>query len=976
MKSERWQQIEECFHIALALGGEARAAYLKTLDAEDSALRREVERLIAAEERADAFLVKPAMEVMAREVAATVKRSLIGRSLGHFSIQSLLGKGGMGEVYKTYDTKLDRIVALKILPPEIATDRGRMRRFLREAKAAAALNHPNIATVYETGEADGLCFIVMEYVEGQTLRQRMKREPLPILEVLDVAIQTASALAATHKADIVHRDIKPENIMLRPDGYVKILDFGLAKLTQANQSEAFDSATDSSTLAGTSTPLGLVMGTPGYMSPEQACGREVDSRSDIFSLGAALYALIAGQSPFASPTPAETIGAILHYEPPGLTTCRPDIPPEFEQIVARALRKRPEDRYQSAAELAQELQALKQRMQSSKTFADSQPGFLGRRTPAVKPLRTVWRRRNKMVALAVLALVLVTATGYLVFRQWNRQAPDKGILKRPAFLTVEPLVGPAGNVSRAAISPDGRYIAYAEEQSGKQRLMLKDLSSDSPQNLVEPDEVNYDGITFSVDGQYIYYTQRRDNRLTGVLNRVHRVELFKKELPVKGIDTEVTFSPDGKRIAFGRGTEGESCLIVANQDGSEETTLATHKLTDYFCLKGLSWSPDGTKIACSCGSDENLVSVVLVDVSAGTETVIDGTRWQNINGMAWLDQDRGLIVAATAKGAANSQLFYLPYPQGEVQQLTADTNEYSGVTLTKKADRLLTTIIPAKSYSTIWVGTAEGEIKSTLMTEPYNDMSWTPDGRIIASQADKDGLNLIMMDAHGENRRQLTFGPGDRSRGRVTQDGRYVVYVSREKGSYNIWRLDLNDLSTVQLTYGEGEYAPSLTPDGQWVFYWSDTKDLRTHQDKRRVWRVALSGGEAKPFIEEHSWKPAVSPNGEYVACYYLDKKANREKAAVIPITGGKPIHMFDVPEKSIVRWLPDSKALSYYDTGDGSTNLWMQSLDGTPPKQLRHFGASSERARIRFFDWATDGSKQLALLRESPLSLMVLRRD
>jgi eukaryotic-like serine/threonine-protein kinase len=983
MKPERWPQIEELYHAALALPREDRAIYLEAAAGEDETLRQEVERLIAADERADEFLIRPAMEVVAKRMAADKKRSLIGQSLGHFSILSLLGAGGMGEVYQTQDTRLERLVALKILPAEVAADRDRMRRFVGEAKAAAALNHPNVATVYEIGEADGFCFIAMEYIEGQTLRQRMTGAAMEVNEALEVAIQTSSALAAAHQAGIVHRDIKPENIMLRQDGYVKVLDFGLAKLTERRPSRA-SALTDSepSSEAGSSTPLGVVMGTPFYMSPEQARGEEVDGRSDIFSLGTALYAMIAGRSPFASPTIVETFAAILRHEPPGLATYRPDIPSEFEKIVARALRKRPEERYQTAAELCHDLQSLKQRMASKAPFEQSLPWFHRRKARAAGALRAGWQRQHTIVGLAVLALIFAAATGYPLYNRWSRNQVDsartEATRKPPAFQTEEPLVPTAGNIVLAAISRDGKYIAYAEELSGKQRLMLKESGTEAPEVLVKAEKVSYDGVTLSPDGQYVYYVQRRENMPTGVLSRAHTVELLKQELPIPGIDSEVTFSPDGKRIAFGREQEGETHLIVANADGSEEKKLATHKLTDYFALKGLAWSPDGKEIACSSVSDENLVTVVVVQVSDGKERGLPAARWKNLKGMAWLADGRGLIVVATTDQASNSQLFYLPYASGEVQQLTTDENEYNGVSLAVTPERLLTTITPTKRYSTIWVGPANGEKDPSPlpMTEPYNDMSWTPDGRIIASQNDKDGLNLMMMDASGENRRQLTSGPGQRYRGRVSSDGRYLVYVSNEKGTVNIWRMDLNDSTTMQLTSGKGEYAPSLTPDGQWVFYWSDAGDPRDSTDKRRVWRVPLGGGEAKPFTQVRSWKPVVSPDGKNVACYYFDKKSNRDKVAVIPISGGQPIWLFEVPEKSIIQWLPDSKALSYCDIGEGALNIWMQPLDSNPPKRLTHFEASSERAKIRFFDWALDGSKQIALLRESPRSFMVLRRD
>ena len=281
------------------------------------------------------------------------------QQFGRYRICSALGAGGMGEVYLAEDVELERLVALKVLPAEIARDKERMRRFVQEAKTASALNHPNILTIYEIGKADGLHFIVSEYVEGKTLRERLSRENLPVSETLEIAVQIAAALERAHASGIVHRDIKPENLMIRADDYVKVLDFGLAKLTE-DKSALLD--TEGETLAQVNTAAGMILGTVAYMSPEQARGQKVDTRSDIFSFGVCLYEMLAGFNPFKAETTVDVLAAVLHREPLPLSGLKPEIPVELSRIVAKALRKNRHERYQSTKNLWRDLKQLQQQM--------------------------------------------------------------------------------------------------------------------------------------------------------------------------------------------------------------------------------------------------------------------------------------------------------------------------------------------------------------------------------------------------------------------------------------------------------------------------------------------------------------------------------------------------------------------------------------------------------------------------------------
>lgn len=373
MNSARWKQIEEIFHAALALPPAARADFVRESCAGDAEVQRAVEALLAADEASGEFIEKPALEMAAEAIAEAQPQPPTPPTtqLGAYQLLDLLGRGGMGEVHLAFDTRLNRKVAIKLLPQECTTDADRVRRFAQEARAASALNHPNILTIYDIGEAAGTHYIVTEYVEGETLRQRMTAAPhqqLSLTEVLAIAMQLCEALAAAHDAGIIHRDIKPDNVMVRRDGYVKVLDFGLAKLLQKDEGEGMKDELEttphpSPLIPHPSTALGLVMGTPRYMSPEQARGEKVDARTDIFSLGVMLYEMSAGQTPFTGTTPGEMIAAILRDEPLPLTQLLPNVPPEVERILRQTLRKDRAVRYQTAREIFGDLQQLKKHLE-------------------------------------------------------------------------------------------------------------------------------------------------------------------------------------------------------------------------------------------------------------------------------------------------------------------------------------------------------------------------------------------------------------------------------------------------------------------------------------------------------------------------------------------------------------------------------------------------------------------------------------
>src|SRR5213592_4765285 len=356
MKPERWQQIKDLFQSAVERPPQERTAFLEEACHGDERLRREVESLIACDERAENFIESPALEVALELLTNDRAGAMVGESIGHYRIESLIGAGGMGEFYLARDERLGRKVALKLLPERLTADETQLSRFKTEARAASALNHPNILTVYEISVEGNRHFIATEFIEGITLRASLARGRMNLQDALEIAVQVSSALAAAHEIGVVHRDIKPENIMLRPDGYAKVLDFGIAKLTE--QQPRSDSHEVGTTTLLQTAP-GLVLGTARYMSPEQTRGQTLDTRSDIWSLGVVVYEMVGGIPPFSGATPSDYIASILKSEPPPLSAVLPDVPVKLQLIVRKALRKNRDERYQTIKEMLIDLRDLK-----------------------------------------------------------------------------------------------------------------------------------------------------------------------------------------------------------------------------------------------------------------------------------------------------------------------------------------------------------------------------------------------------------------------------------------------------------------------------------------------------------------------------------------------------------------------------------------------------------------------------------------
>ena len=922
-----------------------------------------------------------------------------GTRLGRYELRSPLGAGGMGEVYLAQDTQLERVVALKVLPANVAGDVGRVRRFTQEAKAASALNHPHILTIFEVGHTDAIHFIATEFIDGETLRQRMKSQTLTLSGVLNIVAQVADALSAAHEVGIVHRDIKPENIMIRRrDGYVKVLDFGLAKLTDP---PAATVDTEAPTRALIATDPGVVMGTVQYMSPEQARGLTVDARTDIFSLGVVLYEMVAGCTPFEGQTRSDVIASILDREPPPLARYSREVPETLEWIVTKALRKDREERYQRAKELLTDLRSLKQRLEFAAEQERSVPpasrsesttttivgqasiemveGQELQTTKAAGPttsaeyLVSEVRRHKRGVILALIASVLVVAGVVLGLKYIGRNQPATktepfGKIKLTRLTTT----GKARLF--AAISPDGKYVAYVMGDPGQQSIWLRHIATGSDQEIVPSTGVIYCCTFFSPDGSYIYYAKATTN----APSVIYQVPVLggTPRVIIEDVDTPPTFSPDGKRFAFIRGyvNEGIAALIVANVDGTGEQKLATYDITNFFIRNNTmmpAWSPDGEIIVIRVPvSDAGGIYYRILAVRAkdGTATPLSPQKWSSLGQFAWLADGTGLIFTASDEAPGSpQQIWYISYPNGEARKITNDINQYFGLSLTADSKSLVT--LQRDLTASIWIATNGETGQATQITSNKYDgldgVAFAPDGRVVYTSRTSGNPNLWIANADGTGQKQLTADIHDNITPTVSPDGRYVVLVSESAGAQNIWRMDIDGGNLKQLTNGKRNVFPNCSPDSQWVVYTSfDT-------GQQRLWRVPIDGGTPTQLTDYTSSQPVVSPDGKQIACGYVDEQTKPHQwiVGIIPFEGGQPTRRFDIPTWPVrLRWTRDGRALTYILTRAGISNIWSQPIDGSKPVQLTDFKSD----QIYFFDWSRDGH-QLSLARGSAISDVVL---
>jgi serine/threonine protein kinase len=906
---------------------------------------------------------------------------MLNETIGHYKILRKLGSGGMGVVYEAEDTKLGRRVALKFLPENTRRDPQSLERFLREARAASALNHPGICIIHAIEEQEGRTFIAMELLEGQTLDKLIPHGSLPVPRTIDVGIQLADALDAAHKKGIIHRDIKPANIFVTERSAVKILDFGLAKLLPEHHANlAGETLDDPETLLLTSP--GTAVGTISYMSPEQARGEELDARSDLFSLGGVLYQMATGKQPFPGTTSAVVFDNILHNAPVAPVTLNPNVPAEFERILNKALEKDRDVRYQVAAELRADLKRLQREIDSGKVASVSSSSRVVTSAPAPPPSTSTPQPprssssssilmaaagKNKfgasLVLGAVFLLFVAAAFGVYSLLPHKKDLPVER-------MSVENLTN-SGHVSLARISPDGKYLLHVLDENGLQSLWLRHIPTGSNTQVVTPAATRYSGLTFSPDGNYIYFVRRGDSEQS--IASLYDAPMLggAPRLLIKDVDSPIAFSPDGQRFAYlhQHGDSAVMDLKIARRDGTFERDLFHHKdvLTDSLTL---SWSPDGKTIVIPIvqPTPQDLGGFLVVDVASGAMKQAAIAKDSIYFEPAWLPDMTGLLVSASTAetGFLRRQIGIVSFPDGAFHLLTTDTNDYFHPSLAADGQSIAANQSQAKDQIEIApAGSLDNFTPLKLPSNlPFWGMDWTPDSQLLVVQ----GPDIRLVNPAGGNR--VAFSEPKFPMDQVVScgQGRYIVFrtLGRSGGAEaNFWRVDLNGTNLKRLTFGVNERLPACSNDGKWLYY----VDVAENQFLKRI---SIEGGSPETIIKSPAIPYDLSPDGKTVVTLEARESDHTPMLVIYSLEDGKKsAFAFDPRGLPSLVFMPSGKAILYSVREKGVDNLWVQPLDGSARRQLTHF--TSER--ISGYAYSKDAAR-LAVGRGHADSDAVLLRN
>jgi len=864
---------------------------------------------------------------------------MIDKNILHYKIVEKLGEGGMGVVYLAQDTKLERQVAIKFLPHHIAANSDERKRFEIEAKAAAALNHPNIATIYAIEEAGDELFLVMEYVEGQELAEKLKTGALAFDEAEKIALQIANGLAAAHEKNIVHRDVKSSNIMITENGTVKIMDFGLAKVGAGIQLTKEQST----------------LGTAPYMSPEQVRGEEVDDRSDIWSFGVLLYEMLTAHLPFPGDYEQAVIYAIVSEEPQPLSAVRTDVPGRLKEICERCLKKDKSKRIQSLDEIIFLLKDSDRRPSIIRGSSQNAPPFKDDREPSKKPQaqdKTKIGSKKKTVIWAALTVLIVLVTAWYFFFADNGHKPPFRDIDITHFTT-------HGRTGSAAISPDGNYIAYVLEDRGKRSLWLNSVATRSNVQIIPPRD-NIRNIVFSPDGNHIFF--REFNGVDWLRAKLLRVPTLggNPEKIAENISGPISFSPSGEQFTFFRFYPNASAteLIIADLEGNQRPLLKRGEKP--WTNNVVAWSPDGKQIAFHGLVDSVKQGIILVDIESGKQSLLNNVFWGAIDKMTWMNDGSGLLISAAHRETDYFyQIWFVSYPDGKEYRVTNDPNNYNGISLTAGDQSFIT--IKSDWTSSIWYAPG-GDFKklkriSSGKFDGFSGVSWMPDGHIVHSTRD---WSIWQIQKDGSETRLLTADTKNNRWPDVSGDGKFVVFESWRNEKLNmIYRLDLEG-GSAQPVYDKAPYDtrnPQISSTNEWLVC------EMTSNATSSVIKIPMSGGTYEVISTKNAAAPAISPDGSTVAFFQFEK--DRVKVMSAALKGEEAKVLFDdLPEglySRYLRWTGDGKAITLIIDEQDVSNLWNYPINGDPPTQITFFEVNESNRYIMAFDWSADGDLLLS---------------
>jgi eukaryotic-like serine/threonine-protein kinase len=783
-------------------------------------------------------------------------------TLSHYRIVSKIGEGGMGEVYLAQDTKLDRKVALKILPAHVASNRERMERFVREAKSAAALNHPNIAHIYEIGESNDTHYIAMEYVDGETLREFLVQRTLEIKRAVEFAAQVAAGLAAAHKEGIIHRDIKPENLVVTKSSQVKILDFGLAKLIGKEPGAGgIGELTTAHMPSGDATRAGAILGTVAYMSPEQARAERVDQRTDIFSLGVVLYETVTGERPFRGKSAIDTLHAIINQEPPPISQLNSQLPPELAEILGKALAKETSERYQHAGDFELDLRRFKRALESN-SLVSKQAHAVALPEKASRRAIVLW---SVIAALFVVSIAIAAWTGR---RFGGTTTPGWSTARTVATQ----LTNYGGTEASGALSPDGKAFVFVSEHGGTPDLWLRQIGGGEPVRLTNDAAEEADPI-YSSDGESIYFTG-----IDATGSSIWRIgALGGQARRVVSNARKPAISPDGRSMAyFALESDGMGdTLVVSALDGSSARTV-TRRFTASNLNGRAAWSPDGSWLAYNRWALFAPFNLFVLEVSTGRERQVThfSRSGEGIESQTWLPDNRHLVVSYVPQSTFfQSDLGVLDIKDGSIWRLTFNIAETIGsLSISADGTRLIATA--GQQRREVWkvpLGPdpeANGRAAVRVLDSSQDPM-WTfvsRDGRtLLFNNATTGTRNLWTMPLDGKAPpRQMTAIAGDNvMHSSLSPDGSRVAFASRATGNSDIWTQNIDGSDLRQLTNDEAADAwPVWSPDGEWIVFAS----LRdgTWETKR----VPTAGGAAEKIVDgffRGDWTPQPTGNGTWL---------------------------------------------------------------------------------------------------------------